>query len=63
MTGSHYGCENKYNSICTRLAGVSGTCMELGGGKLTIRVDTKNLLKKLQGMYYKFIDCIYKRDI
>ena len=52
LTGSHYGRGNVYNSIRTRIAGVSGTCKELGGGKLEIRYDTQHLLKKLQGKFH-----------
>ena len=49
LTGTHKGRENVYNSIRTRLAGISGTCKELGFSEFQIRDDTMKLLKKLQG--------------
>ena len=56
LTGTHKGRENVYNSIRTRLAGISGTCKELGYSEFKIREDTMKLLKKLQGKSRIFLN-------
>ena len=53
--GGFKGRGNAYNSVRTRLAGISGTCKEFGLGPLKHRSDTLKLLKELQGKVQYYI--------